>query len=231
MSEYRDVFPNKHTFLVVVHVENKAQALKNVKIAQREGADGVFLINHTITDRELLHCYQAVVDKFPDYWTGVNCLVQGIGAISYVPETCAGLWVDNAGIEENASGVSITRANFYKGIRTRKKWPGLYFGGVAFKGQKPVQNLYEVTKAAIPFMDAITTSGDDTGVAPYVEKIRVMKEAAGTHPLVIASGITPENVRLFMPHADGFLVASGISYSHTELNPSKLAMVSKILGK
>ena len=40
----------------------------------------------------------------------------------------------------------------------------------------------------------ITTSGSGTGIAADVAKIHTMKKAIGSHPLAIASGITPENM-------------------------------------
>jgi predicted TIM-barrel enzyme len=41
-------------------------------------------------------------------------------------------------------------------------------------------------------------------------------------PLAIASGITPENVGDYLDVADCFLVATGISRSFTELEPSRV---------
>jgi predicted TIM-barrel enzyme len=79
-------------------------------------------------------------------------------------------------------------------------------------------------------MDVITTSGMATGSAPAVEKIRSMREAIGKHPLAIASGMTPENVSQFMPYADAFLVATGISKSSYELDPAKVAAFVKAIS-
>lgn len=70
-------------------------------------------------------------------------------------------------------------------------------------------------------MDAVTTSGPGTGYAADIEKIRRMKQALGNTPLAIASGITPENIVNYLPHADCFLVATEISRNFTELDPVK----------
>jgi len=48
-----------------------------------------------------------------------------------------------------------------------------------------------------------------------------MKAALGDAPLAVASGITPENVSRHLPFADCFLVATGISRSFIELDPSR----------
>ena len=71
-------------------------------------------------------------------------------------------------------------------------------------------------------MDVVTTSGSGTGQAAHVDKTRAMKQALGTFPLALASGLTPDNIEDYLPHSDCYLVATGISTSFTELSPSLL---------
>ena len=225
---YRSTFKNANTFLAVVHVENSEQAVRNARIANDEGADGIFLINHDIGHNELLNAYAQVVRDLPWLWVGLNCLDLGPSALLAIPKTAVGLWVDNAGITE----AGVTQAKRFNDIRIARGWlEGLYFGGVAFKYQEPVKDVAAVAKAAVPYVDVITTSGAGTGQAAEIGKIKKMKTAIGEHPLAIASGITPENVLEYAPYADCFLVATGISDSHTELNPSRVRELAKRLGK
>jgi predicted TIM-barrel enzyme len=49
--------------------------------------------------------------------------------------------------------------------------------------------------------------------------------------LAIASGITPDNVEIFAPHADCFLVATGISLDSRMLDPAKVASVAEVLQR
>jgi uncharacterized protein len=72
-------------------------------------------------------------------------------------------------------------------------------------------------------MDVVTTSGAGTGQAAHLEKISAMKAALGDLPLAIASGITPENVRDYLPISDCYLVATGLGDSFEELNPDRVA--------
>jgi predicted TIM-barrel enzyme len=58
-----------------------------------------------------------------------------------------------------------------------------------------------------------------------VEKIQRMKLALAGAPLAVTSGITPENVGAYLLHADSFLVATGISRSFTELDPSRVRLL------
>lgn len=229
MNTFRGTFPRKHTFLAVVHVEGDAQAFRNARLAAQEGADGIFLINHSISPSTLVGVYQAVRERLPGLWVGLNCLSLGRLAVEFIPKNTAGLWVDNAGINEE--GALTTGAEAFSALRKKCGWRGIYFGGVAFKYQGSVTDVAKVARLAVPFVDVITTSGTGTGVAANLTKIRVMKEAVGNHPLAIASGITPENVGEYMPYADCFLVATGISDSHAELNPARVHKLAQALGK
>ena len=229
MSIFRKTFPGKHTFLAVIHVEGGLQALRNVKIAEQEGADGVFLVNHSISYGSLIECYYSIKGMFSKLWIGLNCLDLGRQAIDYIPKETAGLWVDNVGINESNS--PLASARHFVEIRKKSGWNGIYFGGVAFKYQGHVADAAKAARLAIPFADVITTSGVGTGKAADVGKIRTMKEAIGDHPLAIASGITPENVAEYMPYADCFLVATGSSDSHTELNRGRVRALVKALGR
>ena len=126
--------------------------------------------------------------------------------------------------------VNLYVQRYFSELRDERGQGELYFGGVAFKYQGDTENPARAAELAVPFVDVITTSGDGTGIAADVEKIQLMKEAIGDHPLAIASGITPENVEEYIPYADCFLVATGVSNSHTELNPDRVRKLAQILS-
>lgn len=226
------MFKKRHTFLPVIHVENERQAILNAKIAQEHGADGVFLIDHqggADPATYLTDICASVRTAFPSLWVGVNFLSHTAHhALKYIEnkDTEAGLWTDNAGVGENES----VGAEVFLDHHWESPWKGIYFGGVAFKYQAAVRDFSRVSRRAVPFVDVITTSGSTTGSAPDVEKIRTMRWAIGEHPLAIASGISAENVRLFMPYTDCFLVATSISASFNQLDPKKAAELAKILN-
>ena len=221
MSSFRHIFSRRHTVLPVIHVVGPEQALRNVSIAHGAGADGVFLINHAIGEKVLLRIHAEVKAAYPDFWIGVNCLgLMPEEVFQMIPENTAGVWVDNSMIREDLE--SQPRAEQIAIIQRQQKWAGLYFGGVAFKYQRPVKDLVSAAKIASCYMDVVTTSGPATGRAAAVDKIRTMKEALGDFPLAIASGITPENVRDYLECADCFLVATGISRTFEELDPKGL---------
>ncbi len=217
-----------HILAIVIHAENRQQVMRNVRIAFDAGVKCVFLIGHGMMHAALLQHFFAVRKEFraskgqgQGLEIGVNFLdLSGEDAVRLaVTHNIFAVWIDDGGVrEDDEDPCRIARANMaIKGGGV----PGLplIFGGVAFKHQAPVRDLTRVAKLAMPFMEVITTSGDATGSPPDPEKIRVMREAIRDHALAIASGITPENVHLFLPNADIFLVATGVSKSHTELDP------------
>ncbi|MBI2096590.1 MAG: adenine phosphoribosyltransferase [Candidatus Sungbacteria bacterium] len=230
-SSYREVFPKKHTLLVVVHVADANQALSQVNIARRAGADGAFLINHDeekVPALALSRIYQSIRKVHPDWWLGLNFLdLNYFQAFARVPENASGLWTDDAGLDESLSDTAAnTRVAWKFRQNGKRNWPGLYFGGVAFKYQREVTDYMAMVRAAKPYMDVVTTSGPATGEPPAVEKIRAMHEALGDHPLAIASGITPENVGQYLGLTDCFLVATGVSKDFHELDEKKVKVLA-----
>jgi len=228
MTRLDQVFRNLPVVLPVIHVESLDQALRNAQIARQAGCDGVFLINHAGPYSELLAIHRAVFSEHPDCWIGVNCLdLSPRDVFEQISDEVAGVWVDNAGIDETAE--RQWSAEEASQARRDSGWQGLYFGGVAFKYQRQVDNLERAALLATNYVDVVTTSGSGTGRSVHVDKIRTMKGAIGSFPLAIASGVTPENVSQYLGVSDCFLVATGISRSWTELDPERTAsLVSRV---
>lgn len=221
---------DKKKLIVVIHAEEKLQVIRNANVAKRCGADGVFLINHRIKSEELVKIYKILRDLNPflpgQFWIGFNfldlCPKDALNMIVRQAHFADGLWTDNAGQCFNEQELNDEPRNFDE-YRKRSGWDGLYFGGVAFKGQRHVQYPAEAAGSVASYMDVVTTSGPKTGYPPTVDKIKSMKRAIEGKPLAIASGISVHNVLSFLPYTDYFLVASSISCNETELDPSKVS--------
>ena len=228
LGAYREQFRHRHTVLPVIHVEELEQALRNTGVARDADCDGVFLINHCMTDTQLLDIHAEVAARFPDWWIGVNCL--GLNPDQAFPlrsQQVSGLWVDNAMIDERSA--QQVAAEAIASAREQSGWQGLYFGGVAFKYQRPVEDLAAAARISAEYMDVVTTIGAGTGLAADRDKIMAMKNALGDVPLAIASGVTPDNIGDYLVYADCFLVATGIGSSFSELDPTLVeALVSTV---
>jgi len=199
---YRTIFKNKRTVLPVIHVEDVDQVSRNIDLVKEEGADGVFLVNHSIPSQELLGIYETVSSN--DFWIGLNLLDLSPVSVFHNALSADGVWIDDAMIDERVDVQSVVDDL----QKHRDSFDGLYFGGVAFKYRREVEDVETAAKIATRYMDVVTTSGDATGEEADVSKIKRMKEAIGDFPLAIASGITPENVDSYLPYVDCFLVAS-----------------------
>ena len=227
MSDLSSHFTRSPVLLVVIHAFDYHQVARNLAIAFESGADGAFLIAGKMNWEQLSDCYERVRPQFSDSWLGLNFLdLEPEEAFQKMPQGVNGLWADNAGAGDARKG------NFYaERIQPFReaRHELLYFGGAAFKYQPAVTDVAEAARAALPFVDVVTTSGEGTGEAPDTNKIAAMKAAIGMAPLAIASGITPENVGNYLGICDCFLVATGIGSSSSELDAGKVKKLALLI--
>jgi hypothetical protein len=227
---------SKKKFYPVIHCvdpyeqQGIHQALLNTKTAMNNGADGVFLIGHSMNHSDLIMIYEQVRKQHPDIWIGINFLdirlSGGNSCLLHAIKRCNNLnavWTDSTPTEHVFVPLSVQ-----------------VFGGLAFKYINP--NLEEealrfACEDICKFVDVATTSGDATGVAPEVSKLQSIKKyLTGGFPIALASGVTLKNVSLFLPHVDIFIVNTSISgdkkFANSEyLVPEKVrALADKIHG-
>lgn len=82
----------------------------------------------------------------------------------------------------------------------------------------------EVKQAEFFLVDAIVVTGARTTEPPSIDELRRVKKAAHV-PVIIGSGMTPENIQDFYPVADGFIVGSTFRRNGDflgELDPGRL---------
>ncbi|HJN13816.1 MAG TPA: hypothetical protein QF564_34410 [Pirellulaceae bacterium] len=211
-NAFSRVFRRSRVFLPVIHPVSKETALDSIQTAVECGADGIFLINQGMSTSQVVDFIPEVHRRHKRLWIGINLLGSNpeevIRLIVDLP--VGGIWSDNAGIDEQSDAQPAGER--FREERNKTGWEGLYFGGVAFKYQREVPDglLPDSARNATPWMDVITSSGPGTGDAASVEKAKALRCGAGTHPLALASGVSPENVDGFLPCVDAYLVASEI---------------------
>lgn len=221
----------------VIHVLDLAQAGRNVEVAVEAGAAGVFLINHDFEKERLLPILRGVRARWPGLWLGVNFLaVTGRDAFPVLgrleAEGCAvdAYWADDARIDEREAAQA--EAGEIARIRGESGWTGMYFGGVAFKKQRPVDPSQHRRSAEIarPLMDVVTTSGIATGREADDAKIADFRAGLGEAPLALASGVTPENAARYGREVDCFLVATGINREGDfyNIDPARLDALMRV---
>ena len=204
--------------LAVIHAQNRGQVVRNAQIAVREGAHGVFLINHDFALEGLLPLIRDVRDRYASLWLGVNFLgVTGARAFPVLGDLersgCVvdAYWADDACIDELSDVQS--EADAIAQARRTSGWSGLYLGGTAFKKQREVrpENFEPAARIAARYMDAVTTSGVATGQSADVSKIEAFRAGCADQALAVASGVTEDNARAYAGLVDAILVATGIN--------------------
>ena len=65
----------------------------------------------------------------------------------------------------------------------------------------------EIKQAQFFLTDGVVITGARTMEPPLLSELRQAQKAARV-PVIIGSGMTPQNVKLYLPHADGFIVGS-----------------------
>ena len=225
--------------LPVIHVQDNAQAERNVRVLIGEGAAGCFLINHDFGIDPFLPIIRHVREKFPALWMGVNFLaVTGKDAFPVLGQLAAegvpvdGYWADDARIDEQRSADDQEEARAIAVARVASRWQGFSTGGTCFKKQREVAPKHYETSArlATGFMDAVCTSGVATGHAADAGKIATFRRGIGDQALTLASGITPDNAEGYMADVDGFMVATGINHpgDFYNIEPARLARLIKL---
>ncbi|MFK7746580.1 MAG: adenine phosphoribosyltransferase [Roseobacter sp.] len=226
--------------LPVIHVLDADRTARNVKHVVEAGAQGCFLINHDFPKEQLLPILHQTRVAFPSLWMGVNFLaVTGRDAFPVLGDLARdgcqvdAYWADDARIDEAGD---TTEPDEIAAMRTQSGWRGMYFGGTAFKKQRPVDpaRYTDAARAATGYMDVITTSGIATGQEADLSKISDFRAGIGDRPLALASGITPDNAQDYRD-VDCFMVATGINepdnfYDIDPVRLQKLMQLSRAIG-
>ena len=230
-SEFREKFHSSGpVILPVIHVIDSGQTAANIDKLITAGIKGCFLINHDFDVETFLPIIRSIRATYPDFWIGLNFLgVTGLDAFpvlaSLSDEGCRidAYWADDARIDERTDDQS--EADAIADMLKNCGWQGLYFGGTAFKKQRPVNPGDYAASARIAggYMDVVTTSGVATGNAADLGKIATFREALPDKPIALASGITPENAADYS-NVDCFMVATGINIDQDfyNIDPAKL---------
>jgi len=205
----------------VIHTINLEQVQYNVNLCQANGINDVFLISHKVRNwKKAVFDFQLYLDwirtTYPTMKVGVNFLQ--LDTLPAVAESSIlgfdYLWADKSYLQ-NKSTLYIAEE-----IAENKITP--YFGCVAFKYQKPEEDLEWSCLKAKELIDVVVTSGDGTSYAPDIEKIKTIKRFIGDKPLAIASGISPENKSMYKEWVDYFMVASSITDNYENIIESRL---------
>lgn len=213
---------SKSTIIPVIHYLDDNQVMRNTEIVFEAGCDSVMLINMNGSSQLIIPVLEELKTLYKDKKIGANFLDAfnsnklPFNVIPNLDMTWTDIQLTYSLSTRFSDAENIT--NLLEERDNHK-----LFCAVAFKYQNYEPNPIQATCRALDFGFIPTTSGSATGVPAdpsFVKSLRdnINKES----PLAIASGITPDNVHLFLPYVSHVLVSTGISESFHEFDPVKL---------
>lgn len=211
---------------IVIHVKNDDQAIKQAAIAAQCGVSHIFLISHYGADDILPRIALAIKEKHPKLKVGLNCLQSSFSeAMCFAIEAKAdAIWFDDAGFH-SASPSNDKKTAF---LRTCEQFKSSLshmdvFVGVDFKYQRNDPNADIPAKELLALGCIPTTSGVGTGIAASADKVQALAQKLPPHSrLALASGVSAENVHLWVGVTDVF-VASSVSIDEHRLDAQKVS--------
>ncbi len=88
-------------------------------------------------------------------------------------------------------------------------------------------SIEEAVKRGKP--DALIITGRATGYPPDIDDVRIAKEIAKSIPIIVGSGINPQNIVEYAKYADGFIVGTYFKIDGITTNPVDLSRVRKLM--
>ncbi|AEM39200.1 photosystem I assembly BtpA [Pyrolobus fumarii 1A] len=113
-------------------------------------------------------------------------------------------------------------------------WKGLVLADIDVKHSLPLGEGYNPRLAAREVLhrckpDALVVTGARTGEAPEPGYVAVIREAVPHAKLLLGSGVTPDNIRLYWRLVDGFIVGSYFKKDGVTTNPVDPQRVERLM--
>ena len=220
MSEFLDLFKNPKPLLAMLHgvKGTDAEVLECMKVEfdiyQRNGVDAVIVENYFCTPEQMEMSLEYVMKNKGDVVVGNNLLddVKGNFALARKYGT--------AFMQEDSVCGHLTLeddAPFEAYIKDEiAKTPAKLLGGVRFKYQPYLSGrpLDVDLKLGMERCHAIAVTGEGTGMETSVSKIQEFRDICGDFPLVVAAGLTMDNLVPSMTIGDACVVGSYLKDGH-----------------
>ena len=173
-----------------------------------EGVDAVIVEDYFGTYGDMRRALAYIEQTKPDIVYGVNCLNIDARGFELAGEFGAAFVQLDSVVGHVKPRDEEALAAFLELFRSR--YEGCVLGGVRFKYQPVLseRSLEEDLEIAKGRCDAVAVTQDATGQETSLDKIRAFREGLGDFPLIVAAGVTPENLKESFKIADGAVVGS-----------------------
>lgn len=219
---FLSAFSQRKPILAMLHLRGETRqekfehALLEAGLLIGGGADAVIVENYFGDYEDMEAVLQAFCREKVDFVYGVNALhndalgfelAKKYGASFIQLDSVAGHLPPD---QDEEFGRAIDR--------WRADYDGFVIGGVRFKYQPYLsgRSLEEDLAIGMKRCDAIAVTGEGTGKATPMDKIREFRQIMGDFPLVVGAGMTPENCAEQLSVADAAIVGSYFKKGHVD---------------
>ena len=214
-NRFHEVF-GRIPILGMIHLAGEKpvqRALEEIAIFEEEGVDGAIIENYHGNIRDIFETLRALENKGQGLVLGVNILPNEYGLAFQLAETYNADFVQLdhvAGIYRSGLfGTTLLDSRIYNQIKSRH--PNIItLGGVHPKYYTPISesDLETDLRQGMGRAEAIVVTGEATGRATPLEKVKLFRRIMGEHPLIIGAGLTPDNAYDSLVISDGAIVGS-----------------------
>ncbi|HEV8113834.1 MAG TPA: BtpA/SgcQ family protein [Planctomycetota bacterium] len=223
-----------------------ARAVEDARALAENGCDAILVENYgdapfypeavpPETVAAVALCASAVIAAVRALPVGVNVLRNDArSALAICAATGASFLRVNVHAGAAATDQGILQGRAHETLRERARLaPGVaILADAHVKHATPLgrESLAQAVRdlAARSLADLVIVSGTGTGVAPSELDLREAREAAAGVPLLIGSGLTPDNAAELLPLADGAIVGTALERDGRTAEPVDPARVAKM---
>ncbi|MGO3601610.1 MAG: BtpA/SgcQ family protein [Enterococcus faecalis] len=213
-KDFLQLFKNKKPIIAMIHLKGKdtaeiqKRAKEEIAIYLDECVDCIMMENYYGDYKELEKAIQYITSLNLKIPIGVNCLnVDSMGFYLANKYNLDIIQVDSV-VGHVKPRDEATLQEFFD--IERSKTNAALIGGVRFKYQPVLseKSLKEDLQLSKDRCDAVAVTENATGEETSIEKIKAFRENLGNFPLIVAAGVTKENVLKQLEYCDAAIVGS-----------------------
>jgi membrane complex biogenesis BtpA family protein len=211
------------------------RALDEIAIYEEEGVDGCIIENYyDQSDIPVEKTLQETQRLKPGIVIGVNVLPNEFHVSFPLADKYGAKFIqlDHVAGRYMSEGMDFKELRFEAYGRFKERYPDIIvLGGVWPKYYHPVpgSDLERDLKQGMERAETIVVTGEGTGMETPLEKIKRFRDIIGDHPLIVGSGLTPDNAYESLCIADGAIVGTSLKIDGRTENPVDRSRVRDLM--
>jgi membrane complex biogenesis BtpA family protein len=199
-----------------------------------KGKVGVLTVSNMT--RIILHCTEKInipfgVNVLRNDWEAALTIAATTGAAFIRINVLSGVFATDQGIIEGEA-YAVLRYRRALGHELGRKI--LIFADVHTKHGTSLlnQTISNTTKDLVERVgvDGLIVTGARTGEPPAIEDVETVAKASSSVPVLVGSGVNPENIKTYLPFAQGFIVGTYLKKDRKIENQIESARVKELVG-